>query len=262
MDVRRTLLFVFFCLLGLTPGTAQPLSCYFEHYSIEDGLPQYTIMDILQDRKGFMWFATWDGISKFDGHTFYNYKVQSGDTYHMNSNRIESFAEDKYGNIWLRSYDGAAHCFNPQTATFKGLQSIPGYTDYPAQIAKIEVKNSGKVWLLFEKNGCICITDSLFSAQSYNLSEGRLKGDTVYSIFEDTDKNSWILTNNGLYFVKNGQFETTPFFFENNLSRGNQSFHSAIEWKDEIWFGASQGRIWRYKKATGKFDLLETAAAS
>jgi ligand-binding sensor domain-containing protein len=100
-------------LICIITCQAQPLSCYFEHYSIEDGLPQYTIMDILQDNKGFMWFATWDGISKFDGHTFKNYKVQSGDTYHMNSNRIESFSEDKYGNIWLRSYDGAAHCFDP-----------------------------------------------------------------------------------------------------------------------------------------------------
>jgi signal transduction histidine kinase/DNA-binding response OmpR family regulator/ligand-binding sensor domain-containing protein len=262
MNGRKQGFVVLFSFLAVLSTVAQPLSGYFEHYSTEDGLPQYTIMDILQDRKGFMWFATWDGLSKFDGHTFNNYKVQSGDTYHMNSSRIESFSEDKYGNIWLRSYDGAAHCFDPQTETFKGLQLIPGYKDYPEQISRIEVKNSGKVWLLTEKNGCICITDSLFSVQNYTRNEGRLKGNIVFSVFEDAAQNSWILTNNGLYLVKNGQFETTPFFFENSLSGENQSFHSAVELKDEIWFGAGRGRIWKYKKSTGKFDLLDTQAAS
>jgi signal transduction histidine kinase/DNA-binding response OmpR family regulator/ligand-binding sensor domain-containing protein len=261
-NIRPPLIFIFIFHFCALLSTAQPLSCYFEHYSIEDGLPQYTIMDIIQDSKGFMWFATWDGLSKFDGHDFRNYKVQSGDTYHMNSNRIESFSEDRYGNIWLRSYDGAAHCFSPRTETFKGLQSIPGYKDYPNLLSKIETKNSGKVWLLSEKNGCVCITDSSFSIQIYNMTGGRLKGDRVFSVFEDSEQNSWIMTNNGLYLVKNGQFETTPFFFENNLSRGNPSFHAAIELKNEIWFGASKGRIWKYNKNSGKFDLLETQANS
>ncbi|MDR1526675.1 MAG: response regulator [Dysgonamonadaceae bacterium] len=249
-------------LLSALSASAQPLSCFFEHYSTEDGLPQSTVMDIIQDRKGFMWFATWDGISKFDGHTFRNYKVQSGDTYYMNSNRIESFAEDRYGNLWLRSYDGGAHCFDPQTETFKGLQSIPGYADYSVQITKIETMPSGKVWLLSENSGCICIADSSFAIQNYTRESGRLRGNTVYSVFEDRENHSWILTNNGLYLIKNEKTETIPFFFENNVNRHSQSFHAAIEWEDEIWFGASRGRIWKYKKATGKFDLLETPAAS
>ncbi|MDR0542842.1 MAG: response regulator [Dysgonamonadaceae bacterium] len=249
-------------LASVLSAPAQSLSCFFEHYSTEDGLPQSTVMDILQDRKGFMWFATWDGISKFDGYTFRNYKVQSGDTYHMNSNRIESVAEDRYGNIWLRSYDGGAHCFDPQTETFKGLQSIPGYADYSVQITKIEVMPSGKVWLLSENHGCICIEDSSFAVRSYTRESGGLKGNSVYSVFEDREKNSWILTNNGLYLIKKEATKTTPFFFENNVNRHSQSFLAAIEWEDEIWFGANLGRIWKYKKATGKFDLLETPASS
>ncbi|MDR3220003.1 MAG: response regulator [Dysgonamonadaceae bacterium] len=245
-------------LLWMLPCRSQPLSCHFEHYSIENGLPQYTIMGILQDSKGFMWFATWNGISKFNGHSFQNYKVQSSDSYYMNSNRIESMQEDKYGNIWMRSYDGATHCFDPHRETFKNLQAIPGYKDYPALLSKIEVKESGKVWLLIEKNGCVCITDSVFSVHTYNVNDGRLKGNTVFTVFEDKNYNSWILTNNGLFLAKNGQYETTPFFFDNSPNRDNQSFRSAIELNDEIWFGANRGRIWKYKKSTGKFNLLET----
>lgn len=43
---------------------------YFQHFDITDGLTQNTIHSILQDRQGFMWFATKDGLNRFDGHVF------------------------------------------------------------------------------------------------------------------------------------------------------------------------------------------------
>lgn len=83
-------------LLCLTANFALSLPvCHFEHYSTDDGLPQFSITDIIQDRKGFMWFATWDGFSKFDGYTFRNFKVRRGDAYQMNSNRIQHIYEDR-----------------------------------------------------------------------------------------------------------------------------------------------------------------------
>ena len=48
---------------------------YFMHYGTENGLSQHTVTDILQDEKGFMWFSTWDGLSKFDGYTFTTYRL-------------------------------------------------------------------------------------------------------------------------------------------------------------------------------------------
>ncbi|GAB6011396.1 hybrid sensor histidine kinase/response regulator transcription factor [Viscerimonas tarda] len=259
--MHKIFAFIVFCSIGATNVAAQ-LSHYFEHYSIEEGLPQYTIMEIIQDHKGFMWFATWDGFSKFDGYRFKNYKVQSGDTYYMKSNRIENLCEDKYGNIWLKSYDGEAHCFDPHTETFKGIQSIPGYENYPFQLSQIKVQPSGKVWLLSLQNGCICITDSLFSAKVYNAPKGQLKGNSVHLVHEDKNSNSWILTDNGLCLVRSGQDETLPFFFDNKLGNENQSFFSAIEFDKEIWFGSNKGRIWKYIKSTGKFSLLETPTSS
>jgi signal transduction histidine kinase/DNA-binding response OmpR family regulator/ligand-binding sensor domain-containing protein len=261
MKAHKIFVLFFLLIQFFVKISAQP-ACHFEHYSTEDGLPQYTIMDILQDRKGFMWFGTWDGFSKFDGHSFKNYKVQSGDTYYMRSNRIEHMYEDAYGNIWLLSYDKEAHCFNPEDETFKGVRSIPEYKNHSFQLAKLETKPSGKVWLLSERNGCICITDSLFSSQVYNADNSRLKGDIVHTVFEDSDKNSWLLTNNGISLIKNDEFETNSYFFANGMSQGVQAFYAAIEMGDAIWFGSGSGRIWKYTKSTEKFDLFELPAQS
>ncbi len=81
------LLFVF-----ALPSGAQP-ECVFTHYSSEEGLSQNTVMNILQDRKGNMWFATWDGINKFDGYDFRTYKAKF-------DNRIN--LTNKPGGLYVR----------------------------------------------------------------------------------------------------------------------------------------------------------------
>jgi len=66
-------------------------------------------MAIMQDRKGFMWFGTWDGLNKFDGYEFTIYKSHAGDHSNIATNRIDYIHEDKFGYIWFQTYDGKIH---------------------------------------------------------------------------------------------------------------------------------------------------------
>ena len=77
-----------------------------QHYSIKDGLSQNTVMAILQDRQGFMWFGTWEGLNRFDGYTFKVYKaMNNGVEAHVN-NRVDIIFEDESERIWWGTYDG------------------------------------------------------------------------------------------------------------------------------------------------------------
>jgi hypothetical protein len=79
------------------------------HYTIEDGLPSNTIYGICQDSKGFMWFATDQGVSQFDGHGFRNFSIKDG----LPDNEVFSVKEDSYQRLWLVSYnDQPAYIFN------------------------------------------------------------------------------------------------------------------------------------------------------
>ena len=66
---RHWIIFLLLCVLS-------PLSVWakehyvIQHYSIKDGMSQNTVMAILQDKQGFMWFGTWDGLNRFDGYDF------------------------------------------------------------------------------------------------------------------------------------------------------------------------------------------------
>lgn len=247
-----------FCIL---PSFAQ-LKCFFEHYGPEDGLPQNTIMSILQDKKGFMWFSTWNGLARFDGYNFYTYKIQQGDKYHMRSNRIDFMCEDKYGYIWTLPYDNEPHRFDPRMEKFMGIRSLKGYENLTFTASKILTVPSGKVWLLSRNMGCVCVVDSTFNIDIFNVENGKIDGNLVYTVYEDAELNTWILTNNGLYNLSPDRKNISSHFSEKSGVEISQNFFSAMELGDRIWFGSDNGRIWIYNKKGKQFELLETKSES
>lgn len=260
----ETLSFILLSIIFRSVVFGQP-ACHFEHYGSEEGLSQQTITNILQDQKGFMWFATWDGLCKFDGYEFKTYKTQPGDEYFMKNNRIDYLHEDKYGYIWIQSYDNEAHCFDPRTEKFTGVtQTIKQKNNLSFVTSEIMPMPSGKVWLLSRSTGCICI-DSVqgkpYTATTviYNAEKGNLKGKCVFSVIEDMQDNSWILSDNGLVMIPSGSQEPMISFAEKETGKksGKQSFYCALELKNEIWFGSDEGRIWIYNKGNGQFNLFE-----
>lgn len=259
-------LYYLFVLLGLILYTedskCQP-KCFFEHYGAEDGLPQHTVMDILQDQKGFMWFSTWNGLCKFDGYNFTTYKIQDGDSYHMMSNRIDHIVNDKYGYIWTLSYDNEAHRFDPKTERFMGLRSIKEYKDLTFNATRIAPMKSGKVWLLSEKMGAVCITDSTFKVEIFDTNNKKIQNNKINEVYEDESLQSWILTENGLYSLTPDMSTPKAYFLDKNTSAiKSQAFFSAQEIDDEIWFGSNKGKIWRYDKNNRSFLPFDTGISS
>ena len=145
-------LFLLIYLTGMDTIMSQP-EAYFVHYGSENGLPQHTVTDILQDSKGFMWFSTWDGLSKFDGYTFTTYRLPTGNAAESQSSRIDHLYEDKYNNIWVLSYDDQVYRFNVQTQQFLDINSIEEYQKRTFSASRIIPMESGKVWLLSENDG-------------------------------------------------------------------------------------------------------------
>ena len=77
-----------------------------QHYSIQDGMSQNTVMAIMQDKQGYMWFGTWDGLNRFDGYTFEVFKAMSEGVEVPVNNRVDLIYEDESEQIWWATYDG------------------------------------------------------------------------------------------------------------------------------------------------------------
>jgi ligand-binding sensor domain-containing protein len=83
-----------------------------ERIMVEDGLPNGIIHDILQDHRGFIWFATEDGLCKYDGYTFTTYRHDPLDTTSIGSSFVSALYEDHSGVLWLATSGGGLNKFN------------------------------------------------------------------------------------------------------------------------------------------------------
>lgn len=78
----------------------------FEHIGLSQGLSQSTVLSIAQDRKGNMWFATYDGLNRFDGYNFTVYQHDDSDSTSISSDIIRVVMTDGGGNLWVGTHRG------------------------------------------------------------------------------------------------------------------------------------------------------------
>ncbi len=107
------------------PYTLPPQNIRFSQIGIENGLSQSVIHCILQDRQGFMWFGTQDGLNRYDGHSFRVFRSDPGDFYGLNDIWINVLFEDSRGNIWIGTRQGGLNRYDPLTGRFTHFVNDP-----------------------------------------------------------------------------------------------------------------------------------------
>lgn len=128
-----------------------------KHYSIKDGMSQNTVMAILQDKQGYMWFGTWDGLNRFDGYNFQVYKAMDNGEPVCVNNRVEVIYEDESEQIWWSTYDG--HFFkmdkNRQHTYEQPYDSLPHemVQKIVEQDKDTKVDSRGVIWQADGENG-------------------------------------------------------------------------------------------------------------
>ena len=91
-----------YCLIFIVCSLCSSVSLFsqtppFYHYTSSDGLASSQVYEMMQDREGYMWFATANGVSRFDGHKFTNFNTKDG----LNSNSIICLTEGSNGEIYF-----------------------------------------------------------------------------------------------------------------------------------------------------------------
>lgn len=89
-----------------TNTRAQHMQASLSHYSTDNGLPSNAISSIISDDYGYVWISTWNGMVRFDGYHFYNYKTGIASGIKGLHNRIANATIDQRQNVWMKMYDG------------------------------------------------------------------------------------------------------------------------------------------------------------
>lgn len=98
---------------------SQPFRPRFEHINAQQGLPNGTILSILKDQKGFMWFATQGGIARYDGISFKTFQFTPSRASALDENLVFAMMQDSKGTFWIGTVGGGLIQFNPVTEQFR-----------------------------------------------------------------------------------------------------------------------------------------------
>ncbi|HQW42136.1 MAG TPA: two-component regulator propeller domain-containing protein [Flavobacteriales bacterium] len=155
--MRRLLIFFLFVgpVIGVSFGQATPKRVRAELITVDHGLPQGLIWSILQDQQGFLWFATKDGLARYDGYEYRVFRNIPGDTTSLAGNHITALLEDSLGFLWIGTEQDGLHRYDPRTGRFARIKRDPRLGQL-AGIVSIESDTHGDLWVL-EYSGGLCV---------------------------------------------------------------------------------------------------------
>ncbi|MCP4662199.1 MAG: response regulator [bacterium] len=120
----------------------------FRKITTDDGLSQSSVLCILQDSEGYMWFGTEDGLNKYDGYRFTIFRPDPEDPHSISSNRIFSLYEDRTGMLWIGTNGGGLNRFDRQTGRFVSYRNDDDteYSISDDNVYTIYEDRSGTLW--------------------------------------------------------------------------------------------------------------------
>ena len=179
---------------NLAPGSI----VQFEHLTIEDGLSQNAGLAIFQDRQGYLWIGSQDGLNRYDGYTFEIFKHDPDNPDSISHNSILAMAEDQEGALWIGTWGGGLNRFDPATETFVRYRFDPKVASSLSNdvVTSIKVDSTGTLWVgtLGGLNRYNPATDGFEHFKNDPNDSDSLSSDAISVIFEDSNHKLWIGT--------------------------------------------------------------------
>ncbi|MGX5688308.1 ligand-binding sensor domain-containing protein [Arcticibacter tournemirensis] len=196
----RLILLIFFALNESL--SAQPY--YFKRYEVEDGLSTNTIFASLQDKHGFLWFGTVDGLNRFDGYTFKVFRPDKEDPGSIGTDMVSGLIEDNKGTLWVGTGKGL-YRYNTISEDFTLVKPTIGMV-----ITNLNTDKYGNVWFMSDAK-IFCYSPARHELHLYDARNIM----DASSLCVSPDGSIWVGTSGGLVRelnIKNKSFKSYDVF--------------------------------------------------
>ncbi len=242
-------------ILGMTllppNAPAQELPLRFRHLTIDDGLSQNAVFALLQDRQGFIWIGTKDGLNRYDGYGFAVYKNVPSDSNSISNNYITALFEDSRGYIWIGTREGGLNRLDPTSGYFRRYSQsseIPGSIS-SNRINSIAEDSSGALWIGTSNGLNRLAAGEAERSQPYfekffhdPEKPQSISDDFIEALLVDKRGDLWIGTANGLNRFTPGDAQPFPVFVHYFLEEGSKG--GFMDSRVTSLYQSKNGSIW------------------
>ena len=254
---KRAFLSIVILFLAHLLGYGQ-MGIRISNYTTETGLSQNDVTCLVKGESGFIWATTLDGLSRFDGYDFKNFKADSKELSRSISNQFIDIKQDQFHHLWILNDIGQVLRFDPRKETFSLYPSADSNKgDNYFSASEIVQLSPTELWILSSnENGVMqIIVDSTQAAHIIHV--GGLEDDNqcakVNSVFMERNGQKWLLTKHGAATIS--QQDTTISLNYISLPDSLSAFQM-IETDQELLIAASQGKVILYDKTKKRFSTI------
>ncbi len=251
---------VLLLLLCPFPTSLRARSIRFDRLTLEHGLSQNTVHCILQDRVGFIWFGTQDGLNRYDGYDFVVYRSDASDPASLPHDFILTLFEDAAGQLWIGTQGGGLARWDRASDTFVRYQhdSADPTSLAGSRVRAIHQDRSGALWIGTAESGLDRFdpASGVFAHFRHDPADPRsLADDRIRTVYEDRVGNLWVGTLGGLHRLEPaaGSFVRYRHDAADPASLSDDRVRSILEDRTGVlWIGSFRG-LNRLDRATGTF---------
>lgn len=221
---------------------------WFRHFSVEDGLSSNSVRAIMQDKYGFMWLGTDDGLNRYDGTTIKVYNLNP-----QGSNDYISSLYDTTDNIWVGT-EGGVYIFDYETESFELFKVLTAQGDsIKSNVNHIAEDRDGNLWFSTVGQGIFKYNISKHYLEHYEFKDAN---GLMASVLVDSENQIWAVTNWGSPTVSKlnkaeNKFEPFPITYE----AGQYYSNSLVMLEDSehaLWLGTWECGLQKIDRYTGK----------
>lgn len=228
----------------------------FDLYSQENGLSNNFIHCIHQDKKGWMWFGTSQGISRFDGYKFTVFKNDPEDSTSLRGNLVRTILEDSKGRLWVGTENGGLNVYNTEKENFIHLYSSgKNKVLNGVSVCAIHEDTEGVKWIgTIDKLYKIDKDDNLIQIKPINRSDFTGYFRVIQS---DESGNIWLGTNDGLYFYNktDNSVKEINLFGKNTVNK--EIWEIEVIKNEPIWIGTYSYGMFAVNAFTHEVEHIE-----
>ncbi len=252
-------------------GNTRETKTRFQRVSLEEGLSQAAVNVIAQDRDGFLWFGTQEGLNRFDGYEFKLFRHDPADPATLSHNSVRAIVEDEDGFLWIGTDTGGLDRLNPVDGSFRHFRHD---ADDPQSLSSNRIRvilqdRAGDFWIGTDGGGLNRFDRETGQADRFpaiaddasGLSHGHVR-----DLHQDGAGRVWVATDGGGLNVLNVGARLFTQYRHDPADPASLSSDRLVQLFEDgngdLWIGTADKGLNRFDRATGTFERFDSAGSN